>query len=283
MTKKLLSVIALILTLVCVFSSCDNITLPHTHSCKGTNHAQLVNKIGNANFELSYSELYSIYKESINHKAEYNCELDLTNLLKNMLYGEWKDASGNCITYIYMYEDYNNTKGSAWYKTNLPTSEISGNTYYYYMDIKDDKLIIGYQDTVTEDKTDNFIITFNENKISVQNEINGTTYELSMSQGYSKVIKGSAKLAYVYIAKNIFSFMYPESVKITSCYVDYETKEVYATIQVMNGLGGTVNWDYKLYEVNGSYYKKDYNHNYQTNIDLDELNQKLQAYVSTAG
>ena len=149
MTKKLLFVIALILTLVCVYSSCDNTTpsgTPSHNFTKDTNHAQLVNKIGNANFELSYSELYSIYKEAINHKAEYNCELDLANLLKNMLYGKWKDASDHYIAYSYVYEDYNNTEGSTWYGTNLPTSKISGNTYYYYTDIKDDKLIIGYED-----------------------------------------------------------------------------------------------------------------------------------------
>jgi len=324
MSKKLLLIIALMLTLVFVFASCDNAATPsdtpsdtpsHTHSysewtivkeatctsegiqertcacgeketknyTKNTNHAQLVSKIDNANFELSYSELYSIYTEATNHKSEHNCELDLINLIENMLYGEWKDANDNYITYTYIYSDYNNTEGNTWYGTNLPTSKISGNTYYYYTDVKDDKLIIGYQDKLTEDKTDNFIIKFNENKITVQNEINNTTYELSMNKEYSKVQKGNAKLAYVYIAKKIFDFKYPESVKVTSCYVDYETKVVYATIQATNGFGGTNNTDYKLYEANGSYYITEYSHNYSTNIDLSELNQKLQAYVSTGG
>ena len=41
--------------------------------------------------------------------------------------------------------------------------------------------------------------------------------------------------------------------------------------------------DYKLYEINGSYYITEYSHNYSTNVDLSELNQKLQAYVSTGG
>ena len=247
------------------------------------NHAQLLSKIDNANFELSYSELYSIYREAVNHKAEYNCELDLTNIIENMLYGEWKDANDNYITYTYIYEDYNNTTGNTWYGTNLPPSKISGNTYYYYTEVKDDKLVIGYEDKLTEEKTDNFVITFDKNKISVENKINSTTYELSMSQGHDKVQKGNAKLAYIYIAKKIFSFKYPGSVMVTSCYVDYEEKVVYATIQATNGFGGTNNTDYKLYEVNGSYYITEYSHNYSTNIDLSELNQKLQAYVSTGG
>ena len=41
--------------------------------------------------------------------------------------------------------------------------------------------------------------------------------------------------------------------------------------------------DYKLYEIAGSYFISEYSHNYSTNINLEELNQKLQAYVSTGG
>lgn len=316
MSKKLLFVIALMLSIACMFASCNSIANSfHTHSygewvvvkdaictsegirericsCGETeteiivedgNHAQLVEKIKNANFELSYSELYLIYTESLNHKSEYNCELDLTNLIENMLYGEWKDANDNYIAYTYVYKDYNNTYGSSWYGTNLPTSKISGNTYYYYTEVQDNKLIIGYEDRLTEDKTDNFVITFAENKIIVQNKIENTTYELSMNQGYSRVQKGNAKLAYIYIAKKIFNFKAPGSVKVTSCYVDYESEVVYATIQATNGYGGSNNTDYKFYEVNGTYYMTEYNHNYSTNVDLSELNRKLQAYVSTGG
>ena len=71
--------------------------------------------------------------------------------------------------------------------------------------------------------------------------------------------------------------------KVTSCYVDYETKEVFATIQATNGFGGMTTEDYKLYEIAGSYFISEYSHNYSTNINLEELNQKLQAYVSTGG
>ena len=128
-----------------------------------------------------------------------------------------------------------------------------------------------------------FVISFNSNSLSVYNKNNGSTYQLTLDTSYDKVQKGNAKLAYIYIAKKIFSFKYPASVKVTVCHVDYETKTVYATIQATNGFGGTNNTDYKLYEVNGKYYITEYSHNYSTNIDLTELNQKLQAYVSSGG
>ncbi len=283
MSKKLLVIFVFMLSIVCVFASCNNITTPSEAppSCASPDtHTHLIDKMAKTDFESAYSELYSVYTESSNHKAECKCDLDVKNLLETMLYGEWKDAKGNHITQNYSYENYDNTRGESWFNTNLPTSKISGNTYYYYTEVKNDKLVIGFEDKVTEDKTDNFIITFNKNSITVQNETNNTTYELSMNQGYTKVEKGNAKLAYVYIAKNILRFKFPESVKVTSCYVDYETKVVYATIQATNELGGTGNTDYKLYELNGSYYITESDHNYSTNIDLSELNDKLQEYIS---
>ena len=87
-------------------------------------------------------------------------------------------------------------------------------------------------------------------------------------------------MAYVYIAKHIFDYKVPNSVKVTQCYVDYDEKTVYATIQASNSFGGTVSQEYKLYMLGNSYYMDEYSHNYSTNIDLDELNQKLQNYVS---
>ena len=320
MAKKLLSVIALMLALVCVLTSCNNIstqlgTIFHIHkygewktvkdaTCNvegiqertcdcgnketktvttTTNHADMVSKIDNSSYELSYSELYSIYTECINHKDTYNCDLDLTELFEKMLCGKWTDKNDNFITLTYEYEDYNNTIGTAFFKTNLPSSRTSGNTYYYYTEARDGQLIIGYEDRLTEEKTDNFVITFNENKIEVQNKINKKNYYLSINEGYSKVQKGNAKLAYVYIAKKVFDFKNPGSVKVTSCYVDYENKVVYAAIQATNGYGALTTTKYKLYEVGGRCYITEENLNYSTNIDLTELNQKLQEYVSTGG
>ena len=200
-----------------------------------------------------------------------------------MLYGEWEDAEGNYITYTFIYEDYYNTDGSTWYGTNLPNSKKTGNTYYYYIETKNNALVIGYQDKITEDKTDNFVISFEENGISVQNKIDGKTYALSLNANYDKVQKGNAKLAYVCIAKQVFNFKNPSSVKITQCYVNYSSKIVYATIQATNSYGGTVTEQYALYESDGQYNIVKYSNSYSSNIDLKELNNKLQQYVATGG
>ena len=258
-------------------------------------HKDLADRMTSANQESSYKELYTLYQEVLNHQKENSCDIknvyfestipywEKYNLMSAMLYGEWKNANGDYITYTYVYTDYDNTTGSAWYGTNLPTSKIDGNTYYYYKEVKDNKLVIGYQDKITEDKTDNFVITFNTNSITVESKIENKTYTLELNENYDKTQKGNAKTAYVYIAKHIFDYKVPSSVKVTQCYVDYDERIVYATIQASNSFGGTNTDEYKLYMIGNSYYMDEYSHNYSTNIDLTELNQKLQSYVSTGG
>ena len=317
MAKKILCIGALVIMLVCILVACGGGDEPpsHTHSygewetvkaatcteegskerscscgdkqtekiATNSQHGEIVTQISNSSYETSYSELFSLYTSAVNHKNQCSCDLDFEELIKNMLYGEWKDSDGTYITYTYVYTDYNNTTGSTWYGTNLATSKTSGNTYYYYTKVENNTLVIGYQDKLTEDKTDNFVISFAENSISVDSLVDNKTYTLSMNTSYSKARKGNAKLAYVYIAKQVFKFKNPSSVKITSCYVDYDDKVVYATVQASNNLGGTVTTEYKLYEVAGSYYMTEYSYNYSTNINLTELNQKLKSYVASGG
>ena len=246
-------------------------------------HSSISERIEATNIEDSYSSLFEIYTLALSHMEKCKCNLDISKLLKAMLYGEWEDAEGNYITYTFIYEDYYNTDGSTWYGTNLPNSKKTGNTYYYYIETKNNALVIGYQDKITEDKTDNFVISFEENGISVQNKIDGKTYALSLNANYDKVQKGNAKLAYVCIAKQVFNFKNPSSVKITQCYVNYSSKIVYATIQATNSYGGTVTEQYALYESDGQYNIVKYSNSYSSNIDLKELNNKLQQYVATGG
>lgn len=336
MTKKLLLVIAFIITLGCILTSCNNdVQQPapsqttqqntyvsqnpsHTHSLgewtvvreatctqeglqervcscgyketksieKNIEHTNILNKIANSSYETSYQELYAIYTEILSHKKDCTSSIDSSYtayLLENMLYGKWQDSNGNYIRFSYEYSNYNNTAGSTWYYTNLPSSKISGNNYYYYTKVENNNLIIGYEDTLTEERTNNFIITFGESEITVLNENNNKTYVLSLDKDYDKVQKGNARLAYIYIAKRIFDFKNPDSIKITCCCVNYETKKVYATIQATNSYGGTINTDYVFYESNGKYYFEKYSHDYSSNIDLSELNQKLQEYIATGG
>ena len=258
-------------------------------------HQDFADRMTDASHESSYNELYTLYQEVLNHQKENSCDIknvyfeseipywEKYKLMNAMLYGEWKNANGDYINYTYIYNNYDNTYGSTWYGTNLPTSKISGNTYYYYTEVKDNKLVIGYQDKITEDKTDNFVISFNTKSITVESKIENKTYTLELNENYNKTQKGNAKTAYVYIAKHIFDYKVPSSVKVTQCYVDYDEKIVYATIQASNSFGGTVTNEYKLYMIGNNYYMDEYSHNYSTNIDLDELNQKLQSYVSTGG
>lgn len=316
MAKKILFLVALMLALACMMVSCGNGGSPlHTHSygewsvrtnstCEAEGvefrtcacgseetraipinkgHTDLESQIRNSSCENEYSELYSIYQNAMSHKADCNCNLAIDELLENMLFGEWKNTNGDYITYTYAYEDYYNEAGQTWYGTNLTTSKLSGNTYYYYTKTAGNKLVIGYKDKLTEDRTDNFFISFHENSISVENKNNGITYTLTLNANYDKVQKGNAKTAYVYIAKHIFDYKVPSSVKVTQCYVDYDEKIVYATIQASNSFGGTISEKYKLYMIGNSYYIDEYSHSYSTNIDLTELNQKLQNYVSSGG
>ena len=252
-------------------------------------HADFRDRMYDASHESSYNELYALYTEILNHENENGCKVEddyywsKSDLMTSMLYGEWKNANGDYINYTYVYEDYNNTKGDTWYGTNLPTSKIFGNTYYYYTEVNNNKLVIGYEDKITEERTDNFVITFNEDCISVESKVENKTYTLKLNSNYSKTRKDNAKTAYIYLAKNVFSFKVPSSVKVTQCYVDYEEKIVYATLQASNSFGGTVTTEYKLYTSGGKYYMDEYSHSYSSNIDLTELNEKLKNYVSTGG
>lgn len=243
-------------------------------------HNELAEKIADISVETAYADLFDIYGEVIAHKNDFGCDIDIEPLLETMLYGRWETENGKYVSYTYVYEDYNNTVGGTWYATNLPTSKVSGSSYYYYIYVTGNNLIVGYEDKITEERTDNFEITFREDGISLYNMVDGQTYELKSNTTYDKVQKDNAKLAYIYIAKNISEFLYPASVKVTQCYVDYETKIVYATIQANNMNGVPLTYEYKLYKLGDEYRITEYAHSYSTNIDISELNSKLQAYVS---
>lgn len=251
-------------------------------------HVKLNNRLNDGtDYETEYSILYSIYQQCTEHKNAHGDKCNIYNnsnfkvLLENMFYGEWKDADGNYISLSYVYSDYNNTKGDSWLSSNLSNSKKYGNTYYYYFETKDSNLIIGYKDKISEETTDNYIVTFNSNSITIYSKINSKTYFMSSNTDFEKIVRGNAKKAYIYIAKKIFSFKYPSSVKITKCHVTGDI--VYARIQATNGFGGTINSNYKLYESNGYYYISETSEVFDTNIDLDELNQKLQNYVISGG
>ena len=257
--------------------------------CKGKTDidASMIEKIAFFNVESDYSEMYEEYKIIVEHSKEHNCEIlnkyEFKNLLKCMLYGTWQDKDNNKISYTYVYENYNDTYGSSWFYTTLPTSKKANNDYYYYIDYKNEKAVIGYQDQITEDKTDNYIISFKESSIHLENLINNKSYDLFIDKTTEKVEKGNAKLAYIYIAKTIYNFKNPSSVEVTQCYVEHDTKTVYATIQAMNSFGGTIKTKYMLWknDATDSYYISEIQHSYNgSNIYLDELNKRLKNFIN---
>ena len=271
---------------ICIVSSCSSDkTSSQTQSQRTqTNahtkaHEGLKVDIAKINKETAYSDIYSVYEKAVNHREEYKCGLDIDNLLLNMLYGRWEDSNGNYISYIFYYQNYDNTEGNTWYGTNLKTSKTFGNTYYYFTETKKEKLIIGYQDKLTDEKTENFIITFKENSILVESYVDNEFYEMNLCDN-NKIVKGNAKMAYVYIGKKIFSFKAPNSVQITKCHVDAVEEIVYFTAQASNSFGGSIETEYKIYKIGDYYFIEEYANRYSTNVDLDELNRKLQEYVA---
>ncbi len=247
-------------------------------------HTDLINEIKNFNMESDYAKMYECYKKIVDHYKRSDCAIVsdsyYKNLLESMLYGKWTDSKGNYLDYTYIYENYSNTEGDTWYGTNIPNSKKDGQ-YYYYTDFDKELLVIGYQDAATEEKKDNFRISFSENSLTLKNLINSKTYTLNRVKDYEKVVKGSAKLAYDYLAKKILDFKSPKTVKVTQCMVDNEKKYVYAVIEGENTYGGNTKTLYRLYEKNGSIRMEEITYqSVSTNIDVDELNQKLKTYLS---
>ena len=197
-----------------------------------------------------------------------------------MIYGKWSNGLEYFIC-RYAYEDFENEFGNSWFGTSLLTSKISDDEYYVYTDIEDNKLVVGYVDKKTEKKTENFLISFNKDSISLFNLNDGESYVLSLDTTFDKIEKGNARLAYIYIANKIFTFLEPSAIKITRCYVDHDKKIVYATVKSPDSYGNYDATDYKFYEKNSSFYMEKCSYDHSTNINLSELNTRLQNYVST--
>lgn len=248
----------------------------------------LIEKISSFNEESDYSEMYEEYKIIVEHSKEHNCDIlssyYFKDMLEYMLYGTWKDEKGNIFSYTYVCENYYNTRASSWLHTNLPSSKKADNIYYYYIGYRKEKIVIGYKDQITEAKTDNYVISYNQSSILVQNLNNNTFYNLSLDATVEKIQRGNAKLAYIYIAKNIYKFKNPGSVTVSQCYVEYSTKKVYVTIQAMNSFGGVIKTKYALWknDTTDSYYIIEDQHSYNySNVDLNELNSKLKNHINS--
>ena len=197
-----------------------------------------------------------------------------------MFYGKWVHSSGKYITFRYISEDYNDTKGTAWYGTGLTTSQAPGRSYYYYTRVEGGTLIIGYQDRETEEQTDNYLITFRENGIAVWNNNDDTEYLLERDGAYVGVVKGNAKLAYAYINRLLSTLDHPESIReVFGCNVDYDEQTVCVSLlftdKNANGSSTNRKEDYKLYERDGRFCADEYEYSSRSNIDLTEMTQMI--------
>ena len=300
MKKKIkIALFLCLLSVMCalIFSSCnivtenDNFEMNLVQFPSNTNtqtrvetplekeHKELISKLSNISYEAPYSELYSLYSTVVSHKSECGCEIKFNQLLDYMLLGEWADTTGYIIRFTYVFTDYNDQNGVTGYETNLKTSKEAGKSYYYYFDHKDDNLIIGYEDIATNEKTDNLVLKFFEEYISVESKIESKTYTLYGNFEYNKVVKGKAKLAYEHIIGVISTFEAPEKIVITNCYVHYPNDHVYITIEYENDEGTKVKEQYELTVSNGQYQKKVFPYLAAQNVDANELNQMIQDFL----
>ena len=242
-------------------------------------HKELIKRVDIISYDSTYSELYSLYSDILSHKEECGCSPNLSLLLNYMFLGEWKSSSGAIIRFTYIFDDYNDKNGVTALENNLKTSKQSGKAYYYYFDYRDNNLIVGYADVASGEKTDNFIISFEESSISLESLIENKEYKLLYNLDYQKVVKGKAKLAYEHIVGIIDTFENPEAIKITNCYVHYPNDHVYITIEYENDAGAKVTEQYEITIVDGEYQKKVFPYLASNNVKLDELNQLLKDYL----
>ena len=203
------------------------------------------------------------------------------DLMELMLLGYWGQGEIYIKNYCY-YNDYNNTNLVSSLGIGIPTSKESGQSYYYYKESTDEGLVIGYESIITEDQTDNFLINFKENEITVFSYVENKTYNMKRSTTYTPpALKDNAKNAYIYLANVISNFYDPRSVVVNQCEYNALAESCYVSISAANRVGGTLAKTYWIDKFNGSYTIHEWPYGVDSsNVDINELNQKLQEYIN---
>ena len=244
---------------------------------KSSEHKAFYNMINNLSIETSYKQLYSIYLSALAHANSCGCEFNFLPLHKKMINGLWTNEDGVVFRVIEAYTDYNNTVTDQSLRMNLVSSASKGGDYLYSFTSKSEKLVVNMIDNITDDVIENYIISFHEDSILLENLIENKTYILTLDDSVGRVFKSLAKHAYVCIARNLSIIT---DADITVCYVDYDTFDVYVTTTAFYSGGFGVTKYYRLYEVDGYYFCEPVKHDYEeSNIDLLELNNKLYEYM----
>ena len=233
--------------------------------------------------DTSFEDLFAFYSAVKNVDDKYvkwNFDDMYPQIFEVMFFGEWI-SDNYSVGRQRVYSNYANTETSDWFSNNLPNSKIYGTAYYYYNNYDNHKMIVGYQDRVTNEKTDNYEITFFANSILVYSLIESKTYTLSRNLTYPRVVRDSAKMAYEYIARIVQNFKDPQTLVIRQCHVYSDEGYVVFESSAANSVGGIVIKTYKVTKVGNYYSATEISSNTNSNIDVDELNEKIQAYIDS--
>ena len=234
----------------------------------------------------SYSSLFAKHDQFMSHVAMHDCSHSKENYYYLLLLGTWKDSNGKYIRLSYKYTNYDNTYGEHRFSTNLSTSQTYNNDYYFYFEStynNGNKLIIGYQNKETDQKIENFRVSFYSDHILLYSFIENKTYTLMRDPDNNGMVKGYAKRAYDWISSFV-SYIHSADNGVSNfeaewCYVTDES--VYCSLSWRDGEGTLVKGKYRFYKENGSLMYETTTYTYDSNINITELNNKLLNYLSS--
>lgn len=235
-------------------------------------------------YSSDYTDVIDCYQR-IEAYPQYEEDAELAklrrDLMKYLIRGQWKAMDGNIVVVDMFYYDYNNTELRTVFGTSYASSQLPGQPYSYYDEATDDGYIIGYMNSVTEEKTDNYLISFDGDSIRFYSYVTEETYTLFRDTEYTAPsVTDNAKNAYLYIASVISNFYNPNTVEIKWCYFDSITGICYFNCSAANRVGGTLSETYAVIQNDGKFYSKESTKEYSySNVWVDELNHMIQSYI----
>jgi hypothetical protein len=231
----------------------------------------------------SYSLLFAKHDQLIKHVSNHDdCSFYLQDYYLLLLLGTWKDDNGKYIRLYRNYTDYDNTQFQVHFNTNLSTSNTSGNQYFFYFDAThNQKMIIGYQNKKTEQKIENFRVSFYSDHILLYSFIENKTYTLIKDTNDTGMEKGNSKRAYNWISSFVTHISSTDAnlltFKVEWCYVT--DISIYCSLSWEDGNGTLVQKKYRFYAEGETLMYETTSYSYDSNINVRELNDMLQYYI----
>ncbi len=222
-------------------------------------------------------DLYIALINAYEGSGKWNLDTLLEETLEELKYGNWV-FDNSSIKFTKQFTDFENTKSTTILnRRNLSDSRVSGRQYYYYTEYKEGKLYVGFQDVITEIKTDNYEISFIKEGMKLTNLIDNSTNVFEFDENSQVQIRDNAKKAYESIASVINQFNNPRSVVILRAYVVDDVVNIY--VSARNSFGGEILNYYRVTKLGSNYLLRESTSFSINNIDLDELNSKLKVFV----